>query len=85
MHTAFGADQDFSDVPWSDPAGGAGNLCGLPAVSVPCGFAADGLPAGLAFLASAFEESKAVGLARFYQAITSWHTRRPPIAAPARA
>jgi aspartyl-tRNA(Asn)/glutamyl-tRNA(Gln) amidotransferase subunit A len=85
MHTAFGADQDFSNVPWSDPAGGAGNLCGLPAVSVPCGFADDGLPAGLAFLASAFEESKAAGLARFYQSITSWHTRRPPIAAPAHA
>jgi aspartyl-tRNA(Asn)/glutamyl-tRNA(Gln) amidotransferase subunit A len=85
MHTAFGFDQDFSDIPWSDPAGGAGNLCGLPAVSVPCGFADDGLPAGLAFLASAFEESKAVSLARLYQSITSWHTRRPPIAAPAHA
>ncbi|HZN04677.1 MAG TPA: amidase [Candidatus Polarisedimenticolia bacterium] len=79
MHTAFGYDQDFSGVSWSDPAGGAGNLCGLPAVSVPCGFADDGLPAGLGVLAGAYDEAKAVTLARHYQSITSWHTRRPPV------
>ena len=79
MHTAFGYDQDFTDIAWSDPAGGAGNLCGLPAVSVPCGFADDGLPVGLGILAGAYDEAKAVTLARHYQSITSWHTRRPPV------
>jgi aspartyl-tRNA(Asn)/glutamyl-tRNA(Gln) amidotransferase subunit A len=79
MHTAFGFDEDFSGVSWSDPAGGAGNLCGLPAVSVPCGFGEDGLPAGLGVLAGAYEEAKAVTLARHFQAATTWHLRRPPI------
>src|SRR5262245_42545237 len=54
-YTAFPLDKDFSDIPWSDPVGGAGNLCGLPAISVPCGFGDDGLPAGLTAMSSAFE------------------------------
>jgi aspartyl-tRNA(Asn)/glutamyl-tRNA(Gln) amidotransferase subunit A len=81
MHTAFPVDKDFSEIEWEDPVGAAGNLCGLPAVSVPCGFDADGLPVGLAMMSGAFEESKALSLARYYQRITSWHERRPPLAA----
>jgi len=81
MHTAFPVEQDFSEIEWDDPMGAAGNLCGLPAVSVPCGFDADGLPVGLAMMSGAFEESKALSLARYYQGITSWHKQRPPLAA----
>jgi aspartyl-tRNA(Asn)/glutamyl-tRNA(Gln) amidotransferase subunit A len=80
MHTAFGAEEDFSKISWSDPAGAAGNLCGLPALSVPCGFADDGLPVGLGILAGAYDEAKALSLGRFYQRITDWHEQRPPIA-----
>lgn len=80
MHTAFGAEEDFSKVSWSDPAGAVGNLCGLPALSVPCGFADDGLPVGLGILAGAYDEAKALSLGRFYQRITDWHEQRPPIA-----
>ena len=80
-HTAFGAEQDFSGIEWSDPAGAAGNLCGLPAISVPCGFAEDGLPVSLTVMSGAFEESKALSLARHYQSITSWHLKRPPVGA----
>jgi aspartyl-tRNA(Asn)/glutamyl-tRNA(Gln) amidotransferase subunit A len=79
MHTAFGAEEDFSQIAWADPGGAAGNLCGLPALSVPCGFGDDGLPAGLAILASAFDEAKAVAVGRLYQFITDWHERRPPL------
>jgi aspartyl-tRNA(Asn)/glutamyl-tRNA(Gln) amidotransferase subunit A len=78
--TAFRTDYDFSEAEWSDPAGAAGNLCGLPAISVPCGFGDDGLPVSLAAMSGAFEESKAIALARFYQGITSWHEKRPPLA-----
>ena len=78
MTTALPVDKDFSDASWPDPAGAAGNLCGLPAIAVPCGFADDGLPVSLTAMSGAFEESKAISLARSYQAITSWHTRRPP-------
>lgn len=80
MHTAFGAEEDFSTIPWSDPAGGAGNLCGLPALSVPCGFSDAGLPVGLGIMAGAFEESKTLALGRFWQSLTDWHERQPPIA-----
>jgi aspartyl-tRNA(Asn)/glutamyl-tRNA(Gln) amidotransferase subunit A len=80
MHTAFGAEEDFSQIAWADPAGGAGNLCGLPALSVPCGFSDAGLPVGLGIMAGAFEESKALTLGRFYQGMSDWHERRPPIA-----
>jgi len=79
MHTAFPVDKDFSEIEWEDPVGAAGNLCGLPAVTVPCGFDADGLPVGLAMMSGAFEESRALSLARLYQTITAWHEHRPPI------
>src|SRR4029077_7139373 len=78
-YTAFPLDKDFHELPWSDPVGGAGNLCGLPAIAVPCGFGADGLPVSLTAMCSAFEENKGISLARFFQGITSWHLKRPPI------
>jgi aspartyl-tRNA(Asn)/glutamyl-tRNA(Gln) amidotransferase subunit A len=81
MHTAFPVDKDFSEIEWSDPVGAAGNLCGLPAITVPCGFDGDGLPVGLAMMSGAFDEAKALTLARFYQSITSWHEQRPPLQA----
>ncbi len=64
----------------SDPIGGAGNLCGLPGMAVPCGFGSDGLPVGLVFMSGAFEERKALALGRLYQSATDWHTRKPPVA-----
>jgi aspartyl-tRNA(Asn)/glutamyl-tRNA(Gln) amidotransferase subunit A len=78
-YTAFPLDKDFNEIPWSDPVGAAGNLCGLPAISVPCGFGADGLPVSLTAMTSAFEEDKGISLARFFQGITSWHLKHPPI------
>jgi len=77
---ALAADKDFSDENWPDPAGAVGNLCGLPAIAVPCGFGADGLPVSLTAMSGAFEESKAISLARFFQGITGWHEKRPPVA-----
>ncbi|HEU4401398.1 MAG TPA: amidase [Candidatus Polarisedimenticolia bacterium] len=79
MSTAFPADKDFADISWPDPVGAAGNLCGLPAISVPCGFGDDALPAGMTAMSGAFEEHKALSLARFYQGITAWHEKRPPL------
>ena len=78
-YTAFPIDKDFNDIAWSDPVGAAGNLCGLPAIAVPCGFGADGLPVSLTAMTSAFEENKGISLARFFQGITSWHLKRPPL------
>jgi len=80
MMTAMPVAGNFDDVFWSDVVGGMSTLCGLPAAAVPCGFGRGGLPVGLTVVGGAFEEPKVFALARFYQSITDWHRRHPPIA-----
>jgi aspartyl-tRNA(Asn)/glutamyl-tRNA(Gln) amidotransferase subunit A len=79
MMTAPPAEESLEDVEWSDPVGGMSTLCGLPAISVPCGFGRGGLPVGLTIVGGAFEEAKMFALARLYQGATDWHRRRPPV------
>ncbi len=60
----------------------AGNLAGLPALSVPCGFAGElpgGLPVGLQFVARAFNENLILAIGKAFQERTDWHTKRPKI------
>jgi aspartyl-tRNA(Asn)/glutamyl-tRNA(Gln) amidotransferase subunit A len=59
------------------------NVLGLPAVSVPCGFAKDGVPIGLQIVGPPFGEARVLALAHAYERATSWHTRRPRPAAAA--
>lgn len=54
------------------------NIAGLPAMSVPCGFAA-GLPVGLQLIGSHLAEPTLLNLAHAYQQVTGWHRERPPI------
>jgi aspartyl-tRNA(Asn)/glutamyl-tRNA(Gln) amidotransferase subunit A len=53
------------------------NLAGLPALSLPCGFAA-GLPVGLQLLAPPLEEARLLRAGDAYQRRTAFHLRRPP-------
>jgi aspartyl-tRNA(Asn)/glutamyl-tRNA(Gln) amidotransferase subunit A len=62
-----------------DPVGAIGNLCGLPAISVPCGFTSQKLPIGIQFVARCGNERSVIAAANLYQQLTDWHTRRPPI------
>lgn len=55
------------------------NICGVPTVSVPCGFTSDGLPIGMQLAARPFEDALALQAAHAYEQATDWHTRRPPI------
>ena len=55
------------------------NLTGLPAISIPCGFTRNGLPAGLQIGGRAFEEARVLGIAHAYEQATPWHERRPSI------
>ena len=55
----------------------AANLAGIPAMSVPCGFAG-GLPVGLQLMGDFFDEGRLLNVAHRYQQVTDWHTRRPP-------
>ncbi len=82
LMTAFPADRSFADVTWSDPIGAMGNLCGLPALAIPCGFGKGHLPASLQIVGGAFEEPKVLALGRYFQQITDWHTQRPPMHTP---
>ncbi len=55
----------------------AGNLAGLPALVVPCGFA-DNLPVALQLVGAPFSENTLLAVGREYQNRTDWHQRRPP-------
>ena len=52
-------------------------LAGLPALSVPCGFDAKGLPVGLQLTGDCFSEARLLGVAHRYQQATDWHLRVP--------
>jgi aspartyl-tRNA(Asn)/glutamyl-tRNA(Gln) amidotransferase subunit A len=60
-----------------DPLGGVGNLCGLPALSVPCGFTDKKLPVGLQFVARAGDDVAVLQAGRIFQQFTDWHHRHP--------
>jgi aspartyl-tRNA(Asn)/glutamyl-tRNA(Gln) amidotransferase subunit A len=53
------------------------NLTGLPAISIPCGFDANGLPIGLQLVAGPWAEARLLRVARAYERATPWHERRP--------
>ena len=53
------------------------SLTGLPAVSLPCGFTSDGLPAGLQLIGDRFADAAVLRAAHAYEQATPWHTRRP--------
>jgi aspartyl-tRNA(Asn)/glutamyl-tRNA(Gln) amidotransferase subunit A len=55
------------------------NLLGLPAVSIPCGFTAGGLPVGLQITGAAGRDYTVLALAQAYQKVTDWHRRHPPV------
>lgn len=55
------------------------NLAGLPAVSVPCGFASNGLPIGMQFIGNSFREDKLITMASAYQTVTDFHRYRPAV------
>jgi aspartyl-tRNA(Asn)/glutamyl-tRNA(Gln) amidotransferase subunit A len=53
------------------------NLTGQPALSIPCGFSAIGLPIGAQLVAAHFNEPTLLRLGHAYQRATDWHMRRP--------
>jgi aspartyl-tRNA(Asn)/glutamyl-tRNA(Gln) amidotransferase subunit A len=55
----------------------AGNLAGLPALTLPCGFA-DGLPVGICLVGKPFTENTLIVVGKEFQNRTDWHKRRPP-------
>lgn len=73
--------------PWplqaATPAGVVGftsfaNGMGWPAISIPCGQTADGLPIGLQLVAPYGEDHRILALAEAFQSVTDWQARLPP-------
>jgi len=64
---------------FADPIGGIGNLCGLPALSVPCGFTDKKLPVGLQFVARAGDDTAVLQAGRTFQQFTDWHHKHPKL------
>ena len=67
-----------------DPLGALGNLCGLPAINVPCGFTADKLPIGLQFVGRALDDHAVVAAGMALQSSPTGTSvgRRPDRRAP---
>jgi aspartyl-tRNA(Asn)/glutamyl-tRNA(Gln) amidotransferase subunit A len=53
------------------------NFTGLPALVLPCGFSAEGLPLGLQIIARPWAESTILRAGFAYERATGWHERRP--------
>jgi aspartyl-tRNA(Asn)/glutamyl-tRNA(Gln) amidotransferase subunit A len=69
-----------TQLSFPDPLGAIGNLCGLPALSVPCGFTEKHLPVGLQFVARAGDDFAVIQASRTFQSHTDWHRRHPKLA-----
>jgi aspartyl-tRNA(Asn)/glutamyl-tRNA(Gln) amidotransferase subunit A len=69
----------FTGLSFPDPLGGIGNLCGLPALSVPCGFSDRALPVGLQFVARAGDDAAVLQAGRAFQQSTDWHRKHPTL------
>jgi aspartyl-tRNA(Asn)/glutamyl-tRNA(Gln) amidotransferase subunit A len=55
------------------------NLAGIPALSVPCGFSASGLPIGLQLMGKHFDEEMILRVGHHFEQATEFHKRRPAI------
>jgi aspartyl-tRNA(Asn)/glutamyl-tRNA(Gln) amidotransferase subunit A len=53
------------------------NLTGLPAISIPCGFNAEGLPIGLQIVTQSWAEKKLLRIAYAFEQATKWHEAKP--------
>ena len=71
--------QSFADVrghwfPWTMPF----NMTGHPAISLPCGFADDGLPVGLQLVARFRQDAALLRAAALFEAAGDWLEHWPP-------
>jgi aspartyl-tRNA(Asn)/glutamyl-tRNA(Gln) amidotransferase subunit A len=71
-------EEDFAGPIERRAPDGISSLCGLPAITVPCGLSKDRLPFGVQFIGRALDDSAVITAARMFQEKTDWHRLRPP-------
>jgi aspartyl-tRNA(Asn)/glutamyl-tRNA(Gln) amidotransferase subunit A len=76
-HAAFPVETQLAGPPDTSWGTRHFNLSGHPALTLPCGFTAAGLPIGLQFAGRFFDEATLFRIAHAYEQATPWHTRRP--------
>lgn len=57
--------------------GGPGNVCGTPALVLPTGLTAEGLPTSIQLDGRAWSENRLLALGLAFQNATAWHLARP--------
>jgi aspartyl-tRNA(Asn)/glutamyl-tRNA(Gln) amidotransferase subunit A len=55
----------------------AGNIAGVPGLTIMNGFGQNNIPTGIQFLGPAWSEAKLLAIADAYQHETDWHEQRP--------
>jgi len=55
------------------------NLSGVPALSVPSGFSADGLPLSVQFVGSRLDEATICRVGHAFERAKAWHTKHPSV------
>ncbi|NLE77278.1 MAG: hypothetical protein GX605_11075 [Chloroflexi bacterium] len=64
---------------WRTSCTMAAALAGTPAMTIPCGFSAEGLPLGLQIMTRPFEDGLMFRIGHAYEGATDWHQRRPAL------
>ncbi len=71
---------EVDEGPWrkQQPLTAPFNCTGHPAICIPAGFGANGLPLSLQLVGRAFDEAMVLRIAHAHEQATEWHARRPP-------
>jgi len=72
-------DEDWNHLVPNDVFTKPFNFAGVPTLSVPCGFSADGLPLSVQFVGSRLDEATVCRVGFAYEQATRWHTMHPPV------